>query len=250
MHVASGPVVEGDMRIAFAIVLALVAAVARAETPPVELHDRLAPAIGEEKTVALTLDACGGAYDRDLIALLVARRIPATIFVTRKWLDVNAVGRGELLAHPDLFQLEDHGGQHRPAVVGSARRVYGIPGEPDVAHVAAEVAEGAVAITRLTGRAPRYFRGATALYDAQSIAAIESMGYRIAGFSVNADAGATLPRAAIVARLARVVPGDIVIAHMNRPAGATAEAFAEALPRLEARGFRFVKLGEARLERI
>jgi hypothetical protein len=51
-----------------------------------------------------------------------------------------------------------------------------------------------------------------------------------------------------VARLRSVRPGDIVIAHMNKPAGATAEAFAATLPELLARGYRFILLSETRLQ--
>lgn len=201
------------------------------------------------KSVALTLDACGGGFDADLIALLVAHRIPATIFVTRKWLDRNPAGAAELLVHDDLFELEDHGAAHVPSTIG-VQRVYGISGSPDVAHLQAEVSQGAEAITRLSGRAPRYYRGATAMYDSASIKAIQAMGYAIAGFSVNADAGATLSRAGVRARLRSVRGGDVVIAHMNKPAGETAEGFALALPELQARGLRFIKLSQVRLTPI
>ena len=153
--------------------------------------------------------------------------------------------RGRL--HSDLFELEDHGRAHVPAILGSNRRVYGMLGSPDVVHLQAEVSLGAEAITRLTGRAPRYYRGATAMYDSAAIKTIQAMGYTIAGFSVNADAGATLPQAGVTARLRGVQAGDIIIAHMNKPAGSTAEGFAVALPELLTRGFRFVKLGDARL---
>jgi peptidoglycan/xylan/chitin deacetylase (PgdA/CDA1 family) len=215
----------------------------------VEMHARLAPTLhAPSNAVAITLDACSGAFDSDLIDTLVALRVPATIFVTKKWIDRNPVGTAALLAHPDLFELEDHGTAHVPAVIGAGRRVYGLAAEPDVAHLQAEVAGGAEIIRSLTGHAPRYFRGATAIYDQQSIQTIRSMGYEIAGFSVNADAGATLPRAAITARLRSVRPGDIVIAHMNKPAGATAEAFAAALPELLARGYRYVTLSQAKLQ--
>ncbi len=216
----------------------------------IEPHHRLAPdaAAVSGNTVALTLDACGGGFDADMIALLVAQRVPATIFVTRKWLDRNPAGAAELLIHNDLFELEDHGGAHVPAALG--RRVYGIGGAPDVAHLQAEVAQGAEAITRLSGRVPRYYRGATALYDSTAIKTIQAMGYTIAGFSVNADAGASLSRAGVAARLRSVRGGDVIIAHMNKPAGDTAEGFALALPELLARGLRFVKLSAARLQPI
>jgi peptidoglycan/xylan/chitin deacetylase (PgdA/CDA1 family) len=217
----------------------------------VEPHHRLAPIAGESgPRVALTLDACGAGFDADLIGLLVAHRVPATIFVTRKWLDRNPAGAAELLSHSDLFELEDHGRAHVPATLGSGRRAYGMLGSPDMAHLQAEVSLGAEAITRLSGRAPRYYRGATALYDSASMKAIQAMGYTIAGFSVNADAGATLSRAGVAARLRSVREGDVVIAHMNKPAGETAEGFAIALPELLARGIRFVKLSDVRLQPI
>lgn len=225
----------------------------------VELHDRLADAASASTdaptiaatttpTVALTLDACGGGFDAALIDTLVARRIPATVFVTKKWLDRNPVGVARLLAHPDLFELEDHGTAHLPAVLGAQRRVYGLIGVGDEARLRAEVSGAAETIAALTGRAPRYYRGATAMYDAPSLAVIRGMGYQVAGFSLNADAGATLSRAAIVAPLRAARPGDVIIAHMNKPAGASAEAMAVVLPELQARGWRFVRLSQGRLE--
>jgi peptidoglycan/xylan/chitin deacetylase (PgdA/CDA1 family) len=218
-----------------------------------EVHHRVvltggsAAAPSTAPVAALTLDACGGGFDADLIALLIARRVPATIFVTKKWLDRNPVGTAKLLAHPDLFELQDHGTQHVPAVIGAGRRVYGMAGQPDAAHLREEINGAAKAIEKITGHAPRYFRGATAVYDAPSLKVIHEMGYQVAGFSVNADGGATLPQAAIVKRLQAVQGGDVILAHMNKPAGATAEAFAVALPGLLARGIRFVKLSQARL---
>jgi len=217
----------------------------------VEMHQRLAPQqLGTQPEVAITLDACGGAFDADLIDTLLRLHVPATLFVTKKWLDHNPQGTALLLAHPELFELEDHGAAHVPAVIGAGRRVYGLAAQPDVAHLQAEVAGGAAAIQSLTQQAPRYYRGATALYDTQAMQAIRAMGYTIAGFSVNADAGATLPQASILARLRAVRAGDVVIAHMNKPAGATAEAFAVALPELLARGVHFVKLSQARLQAL
>jgi peptidoglycan/xylan/chitin deacetylase (PgdA/CDA1 family) len=201
-----------------------------------------------DRTVALTLDACGGGFDAALIDTLVERRIPATLFVTKKWIDRNPVGVARLLAHPELFELEDHGTAHLPAVLGTQRRVYGLAGVADVDRLRTEVAGAAETIAALTGRAPRYYRGATAMYDPPSLAVIRGMGYQVAGFSLNADAGATLSQAAIVARLRAVQPGDVIIAHMNKPAGATAEAMAVVLPELQARGWRFVTLSQSRLE--
>lgn len=222
---------------------------ASADRALTEVHQRLTLANGE-KSVALTLDACGGQFDRDLIDTLVELRVPATIFVTRKWIDRNPVGVGMLRAHADLFDLEDHGAEHVPAVVGAGKRVYGIAGEPDVAHLRGEVEGGARAIERAGAPRPRWYRGATAIYDQTAMGAIADAGYRIAGFSVNADAGASLPRREVVARMNRVKAGDIIIAHMNKPASQSAEAIRDVLPNLLAQGFRFVNLRDRSVETI
>ncbi len=225
--------------------------------PPIEIHQRImrddarshlsSPA---PPLAALTLDACGGQYDADLIRLLVANHVPATIFITKKWIDRNPAGLRDLLAHPELFELENHGAEHIPAVIGAHRRVYGILGEPDIAHLYHEVEGAAVDIRALTHRSVNWYRGATAEYDRAAIEEIEKMGYKIAGFSVNADAGATLKRATIAQRLIQIADGDIIIAHMNKPRGDTAEGIGDALPTLLARGFQFVTLNNVRVHEI
>jgi peptidoglycan/xylan/chitin deacetylase (PgdA/CDA1 family) len=211
---------------------------------PQELHQRLdtsSPAHAQD--VALTLDACGGGYDRDVIAMLVRLQVPATIFVTRRWLDANPAAAQELLAHPALFDLQNHGAAHVPAVVGG--EVYGMPGARDATAIEKEVDGGAQAVARITGRATTWYRGAGAVYDPSGMQAIARRGHRIAGFSLNADDGGTLGAAAVARRLQQARPGDIVIAHLNRPAAGTAEGLAAALPELLARNLKFVTLSQA-----
>jgi len=54
--------------------------------------------------------------------------------------------------------------------------------------------------------------------------------------------GATLKRAAIVERMKRVAPGDIIIAHMNKPNSDTAQGLEIGLAALLAQGYHFVTL--------
>lgn len=210
----------------------------------IEVHQRLElPDAVREPQVALTLDACGGGYDQDLIATLVRLRVPATIFATRIWLDHHPAAVRELLAHPDLFEIENHGERHVPAVVG--RSLYGMKSPSDLAGVEREVTGGARAVTQATGHAPTWYRGAGAAYDTASLQAIQRLGYRVAGFSLNADDGALLAATMVARRLRQAKPGDIVIAHMNHPSSGTARGFEAALPELMARGLRFVRLSQA-----
>lgn len=218
----------------------------------IEVHERLVLASDDarNKIAALTLDACGGGYDASLVDYLVRHSIPATVFVTRRWLVGNPTAVATLQAYPALFELEDHGANHVPAIIGPGRRVFGLRGESDQAHLRSEVEGGASAVRAQTGIEPRWYRGATGVYDPDALRAIAAMGYRVAGFSVNADDGATLRRDAIVARLATVRSGDIIIAHVNRPRAATGKGLAIGLDRLSHDGFRFVRLSDYELKAV
>jgi len=236
--------------LSIAMAMALGSLNSLAQPRPVEIHDRIAPNQGADNRIALTLDACSGQFDEDLLSFLVRNRIPATLFVTKKWLDRNARGIAILKSNLDLFDIEDHGENHIPAVIGAGRKVYGIPGEPDLLHLRREVAEGARAIEQATGVPPHWYRGATGEYDQQAADEIRRMGYGIAGFSVNADAGATLSRAAVRDRLRQVSAGDVIIAHMNKPSSDTAEGMSSGLIELLRRGLVFVRLDQVQLTEI
>jgi hypothetical protein len=195
-----------------AFLLASLGGAAVAQTRPTEIHDRIGQASGPTNRVALTLDACSGAFDEDLVLFLIRN--------------------------------------HIPAVIGAGRKVYGIAGEPDVIHLRREVLEGARAIERATGVAPHWYRGATAMYDSVAADEIRRLGFGIAGFSVNADAGASLKRAQVLARLRQVRGGDVIIAHMNKPPGDTAEGMSDGLIELLRRGLVFVRLDQVDLVEV
>ena len=87
-------------------------------------------------------------------------------------------------------------------------------------------------------------------YDPQAIDEIHREGYKIAGFSINADAGATLKRQAIEERLKHVKDRDVIIANMNRPASDSAEGLSVALAGMLRAGVAFVRLDQVDLEVI
>jgi peptidoglycan/xylan/chitin deacetylase (PgdA/CDA1 family) len=216
----------------------------------VEIHGRIKPdnAVGDR--VALTLDACSGRYDEALIDFLVKHRIPATIFATKRWLDRNPPAVATLKANLDLFDIENHGEKHIPAVIGKDREVYDIPGHPDMSHLRREVLEGARAVELAIGVPSHWYRGATGVYDPQAVDEIHRMGLKIAGFSVNADDGASLSLAGVVRRLKRVKGGDVIIAHMNKPDSDTAEGLSTGLLELIGRGYVFVRLDQVELSEL
>ncbi len=191
--------------------------------------------------VALTFDACMGKTDDRILSILVSERIPATIFVTARWLRTNPQAVAILRQNADLFEIENHGQNHIPAVDAPVS-IYGIAAAGSSDAVLREVTGGADAMRTAGLEPPRWFRGSTAKYDASAIRQIRSMGYRIAGYSLNGDGGSLLGAAVAEKKIAAAKDGDVVIAHINQPTHAAGEGVARALLALKKRGVEFVRL--------
>jgi hypothetical protein len=71
---------------------------------------------------------------------------------------------------------------------------------------------------------------------------IRRLGFSVGGFSLNGDGGATLPAAAVAARIAAARDGDVVISHINQPHRASGQGVAAGVLALRRRGARFVRL--------
>lgn len=208
-----------------------------------EPHMRIAdPApTGQPNQVAVTLDACSGKTDWRILGALVAHKIPTTIFATAKWMRANPKALAVMVAHPDLFEIEDHGAEHIPAVIGN-ERPYGIKPAGTAEAVRAEVKGGADAIAAATGHRPVWYRDATALYSPDAMRLIESDGYKIAGFSLNGDIGASVSGPSARKRIGKAKSGDVIISHINQPGRPAGAGVAAGLLDLQARGFHFVLL--------
>lgn len=214
----------------------------RPERPdrPIEPPRRLANVSSDSLTVALTFDACPGAFDRRIADALVTDGIPATIFVTKLWLQRNPDGLAFLLAHRDVFALENHGELHIPPVLGHGA-IFGIPVAGNLTRIAREVTAGAIAIKASSGVKPNWYRAATGYYTASVIPYIEQLGFGIGGYSLNADAGASLPAHRVSQRIAAAANGDIVVAHINQPARPSGNGVVAGIRALQRRGATFVR---------
>ena len=151
----------------------------------------------------------------------------------------NPEGLKLLLAHPDLFSLQNHGERHIPPVLGD-RSIFGIKAAGDLATIRTEVRNGAQAIEAASGIAPRWYRAATGFYSPSVIPEIEAMGFAIGGYSFSADAGASLPAARVAARMAAARSGDVIVAHINQPLRPSGEGVVAGVARIaaaRARGF-------------
>lgn len=198
---------------------------------------------GSRPRVALTFDACSGKTDERILSTLIDNNIPATIFVTARWLKRNGAVFAILKARPDLFEIENHGAMHVPAV-DRPISIYGIAAAGSAQAVEGEVAGGAAAIAA-QGVTPHWFRGATAKYTLSSIGQIRQMGFRIAGYSVNGDGGSLLGPSAAEKRIAAAKDGDVIIAHINQPTHAAGDGVVKGILDLKVKGFAFVQLDDA-----
>jgi peptidoglycan/xylan/chitin deacetylase (PgdA/CDA1 family) len=191
--------------------------------------------------VALTLDACSGQTDMRILDTLVENRIPATIFVTGRWLKHNAEALGVLKAHPDLFELENHGLNHVPAI-DNQPTMFGLKTAGSQAAIRTEIQGGTDAMQTATLTKPVWYRDATARYSDDAIALIHEMGYRVAGYSLNADMGASLMAGQVEKRISAAKDGDVIIAHVNQPTRVAGEGVVKGILALQQKGFHFVRL--------
>jgi peptidoglycan/xylan/chitin deacetylase (PgdA/CDA1 family) len=204
----------------------------------------------QDRVIALTFDACGGnggdGYDEALILGLRKLHIPATLFLNSRWIEANPRVAMELV-EDSLFEVENHGTLHKPLSI-MGKSAYGIQGTNSIRDVVHEVDGNAQIIEKLTGKKPHFFRAGTAYYDEVAVKIIESLGEEAVNFDVLGDTGATFDKSQVHRALLSSKPGSIVILHMNQPNKDTAEGVISAIPELQAKGFRFVKLEQYALK--
>jgi len=204
-----------------------------------------------QKIVALTFDACGGekgtGYDNELIDFLRKEKIPATLFVTGRWIDAH-YPEFINMAHDTLFEIENHGLNHRPCTI-SGRSVYGIKGTANPPEAFEEVEGNAQKIEAITGRRPHFYRSATAFIDEAGAAMVRELGMIPVSYQVlSGDASADASKATISNNVLKAVrPGAIIIMHMNHPQWNSCEALKKIVPELRKMGYRFAHLNNCKL---
>lgn len=204
--------------------------------------------ITDKKLLALTFDACGGphgsGYDAALIGYLEKMKIPATLFVTGKWIDANYETFIKL-SRNTLFEIENHGLNHHPCSVDGESE-YGIKGTPDVPDAFDEIEANERKILAITGRRPLFFRSATAYTDEACAKIARQLGVTMISFDVlSGDAVPNTPREIIENSIMKHVrPGALIIMHFNHPEWNSYEALQNVIPALLNSGYTFVRLND------
>ena len=199
-----------------------------------------------QKVLALTFDACGGPrgsnFDEKLIQYLENEKIPATLFLSGRWIHAS-LDLLQALSRNPLFDIENHGLNHKPCSA-MGRSAYGIRGTKNVGEVFDEIHLNALRIQSITGHKQKYYRPGTAYSDEVCVEIAHALGYEVVNFSVRGDAGATYSKEQVKEVLFNSAPASIILMHMNHPESQTAEGVMEAVPELRKRGFRFVKVSD------
>jgi peptidoglycan/xylan/chitin deacetylase (PgdA/CDA1 family) len=203
-----------------------------------------------QKIVAFTFDACGGkkgdGFDKELIDYLQNEQIPATLFITGRWIDSH-FSEFLLLSRNNLFEIENHGLNHRPCSVNGSK-AYKIAGTADLEDAFDEIEANVCKIKMLTNRYPHFYRSATAYIDEASAAMASSLDITTISYDVlSGDAVTSASAKEIKANVLRnVKPGAIIIMHLNHPEGNTFEAMKEIVPALRKSGYKFALLKDFR----
>ncbi len=194
----------------------------------------------EDRVIALTFDACGGAYDRALIEYLKEKEIPATLFISGEWIDNHPDTLVALWENP-IFDIANHGKDHKPLSV-QGNSAYGIPGTASIEEVYEEVYGNHLKIKELTGHASKFFRSGTAYYDEVAVKIVEDLGEIAVNYNVLGDAGGTFTANQIYESMVQAEPGAIMLFHMNHPDSDIAEGVKLGVEALLEEGFEFVLL--------
>ena len=160
------------------------------------------------KAVALTFDMCpvreGGGYDAPLIDLLIERRIPATFFLSGRWIATHEAEVKGLLAVP-FFEIGTHGQVHAH-----------LP-RLDVDRQWAEILGPVVLLEKRFGYRGTLFRPPYGEYDDTTVETARALGLRFILWNVvSGDPDPHLSQARMLDELSATVrQGSIIVFHAN-----------------------------------
>lgn len=166
--------------------------------------------------VALTYDLCpvrnASGFDRDLIDFLIANKIPATFFMSGRWMAKHDAEVKQLLAVP-FFEIGTHGDVHAHLPMhdreGQEQEIMG-----PVRLLSAKY-----------GHRATLFRPPYGEYNDQTVEAVKALGLRFILWNLESgDPDPTLGAEAILARIQkRIKPGSVIVMHANGKGNHTRE---------------------------
>jgi peptidoglycan-N-acetylglucosamine deacetylase len=191
----------------------------------------------EVPMVAFTFDACatrtkGYGFDRAVFEVLQREHVPATVFVSGRWIESHPDVMAELAVDP-LIEFGDHSYQH-PHM---ARMNPG--------RIAEEIDKTEAALGHYAKRSvafrPPFGTWSRRLIEIAKRKLLPTVTWDV----VSGDPNARTTKDGMIKRvLGKVRAGSIVVFHINGRGHKTAEALPEIVRDLRDRGFRFVQVSE------
>ncbi len=191
----------------------------------------------ESKKIALTFDACPTGkpdeYDEQVLAVLIKEKVPATLFLSGRWVEKNEE-RTKVLASNPQFEIANHAFWH-PHLL-----------EKDDERVKRELLRTQAIIRKTTGKRPRYFRPPYGEVDDRVAAIAKEAGLVTIQYDIpSGDPDGELSGRRIVrAVLQEARGGSIIVFHMNRNGVHTAEVLPEIISGLRKNGYELVTVGD------
>jgi peptidoglycan/xylan/chitin deacetylase (PgdA/CDA1 family) len=190
-----------------------------------------------EPEVAITFDACatrthGYGFDRKVYDVLKATGVPATIFVSGRWVEFHPAEMTELARDP-LVTFGDHSYDHPHMTHLTAARM----GE--------EIDQTEAALARY-GKKSVAFRPPFGDWNQRVLDVVRAHGLPTVTWDVvSGDPSARTTKAGMIRNVVgHAKAGSIVIFHINGRGWKTAEALPEILRALRAQGLRFVSMAD------
>ncbi|MEU4777891.1 polysaccharide deacetylase family protein [Micromonospora sp. NPDC023633] len=175
-----------------------------------------------------------------IIDLLERERVPATFFLTGKWVEQYPDVTRRLAGNP-RFELANHTYGH----LAFTPDCYGLPRIAEQ-QMTSDVARTFDVVAPYGGRQTRYFRFPGLCHDRKALAALAPLGVTVVdGDVVSGDPFAKSWRPVVRASLAGVRPGSVIVLHVTEAnAPMTDEALPHILAGLAERGLEPAPLSE------
>ena len=173
-------------------------------------------------------------YNREVIDVLRAERVPATLFLTGLWASTYPDDARALAADP-LFEIGSHTFDH----AAFRTPCYGLAAASDRGW---ELDEAQRVIQAVTGTSPTLVRSPGDCYGQDDVHLARQKGLKVISGDVRAGDGFNPSAAAVANRvISKSMPGSIVVMHLHGPpyAPMTATALRHIIPALRQRGFEF-----------
>ncbi len=191
----------------------------------------------DSKKVALTFDACrtglADEYDEKVVEILLREKVPATIFMSGRWVEKNP-DKAKYLGEQPQFEIANHSFFHPHMTV-----------EPNT-RVLLELKRTQALLKKVTGRTALYFRPPYGEVDERVAAIAAEIGLTTIQYDI--ASGDPDPKLS-AGRIAKGVlqdakGGSIIVFHVNRHGVHTAEALPGIIAGLRKKGYELVTVGE------